>query len=218
MLQVVTLSGVDICNECVQLCQDMIGDERGNDRGIPGGNVSPGVRLGPLAAENFFCETCDISYPDTTLADAIAAIERLPGRLDDALESVPEGALRVRPSPEVWSPIEYLCHIRDVMISATVRLYRTRTEEVPSVEPMFNDLRAARFGYAHRKVGAVMAEIVYDATGFLAEVARMPSDGWNRRLRRLPGETRTGIWLVRQTMHEGEHHLLDITRVAEADA
>jgi hypothetical protein len=154
VLKVVTLPGVDICNECVQLCQDMIGDQPGGDRNNPDGDALLGGRLGPLAAEDFSCEICDISYPDTTLAEAIAAVEVLPARLGDTVKAVPAGTLRVRPSPEVWAPIEYLCHIRDVMVSSTVRLYRIRAEDIPSVEPMFNDLRAARFGYAHRQVEA----------------------------------------------------------------
>jgi hypothetical protein len=214
VLKDVAVSGVQICNECLQLVQDMIGDQPGSDRNTADDNVSLRGRLRPLAAEDFSCEICDISYLDTALAEAIAAIERLPGRLGNIMKAVPEGIVRVRPSPEVWSPIEYLCHIRDVMISGTVRLYRTRTEDIPSVEPMFNDLRAARFGYAHRQVAAVMAEIADDRDGFLTEVARMPANEWHRRLRRLPGETRTATWLVRQTMHESEHHLLDITRIA----
>lgn len=68
--------------------------------------------------------------------------------------------------------------------------------------------------YTRRQAEAVLAEIADDTAGLLAEAARMPADGWHRRLRRLPGETRTATWLVRHTMHEGEHHLLDITTTA----
>lgn len=207
--KIVAGSGVYICNECIQLCQDIIGEQEG-----PGGRRSPPARLPPLAAEDWSCDSCGISYADTALAEAIDAIELLPARLGNIMQAVPASTLRVRASPEVWSPIEYLCHIRDVLASATIRLYRTRTDEVPSVEPMFNDLRTARFGYANRQVEAVLAEITDDTAGFLAEAAQMPTDGWQRRMQRLPGETRTATWLARQAMHEGEHHLLDIIRTA----
>lgn len=198
--------------------EDLIGDQTGDGGNTLDDDGSPAGRLPPLAGEDFSCDMCGITYPDITLADAIDAIQMLPARLRSTMQAVPDSTLRVRPTPEVWSPIEYLCHIRDVLVSGTIRLYRTRTEDVPSIEPMFNDLRTVRFAYAHRQVEAVLAEIADDTAGFLAEVARMPAEGWNRRLRRLPGETRTATWLVRQTMHEGEHHLLDITDCRQANA
>ena len=70
----------------------------------------------------------------------------MPGQYRPALEGVPDRSLRRRPAPEIWSPIEYLCHVRDVFVSHLIRLYRARTEDDPVLEPMFNDLRAARLG------------------------------------------------------------------------
>jgi len=41
-------------------------------------------------------------------------------------------------------------------------------------------------------------------------------DQWELVVTRLPGEQRTARWLVRQAMHEGQHHLNDIRTTGEA--
>ena len=59
----------------------------------------------------------------------------------------------------------------------------------------------------------MLAELADDIDGFRTEVARMPADGWDRTCTRLPHEQRTARWLVRQALHEGVHHLLDVEEV-----
>jgi hypothetical protein len=83
---------------------------------------------------------------------------------------------------------------------------------------MFNDLRAARFRYVNRDAESVVAEIADYASGFIEEAGRMPEPGWDRSLRRLPGEIRTARWLVRQTLHELVHHLGDISGGATGES
>ncbi len=80
---------------------------------------------------------------------------------------------------------------------------------------MFNDLRARRFRYLDYDVYAVLDELAATAAGFCEEAARIQSDQWERVGSRLPSEERTARWLVRQAMHEGQHHLDDIRRTAQ---
>jgi hypothetical protein len=169
--------------------------------------------LPPLAAEDHTCASCGIAYPTITPEAARDAIALLPGRYAAALDGAGEQALRTRPEPAVWSAIEYLCHVRDVYATFTIRLHRARTEDRPALEPMFADLRAERFGYARYPLGAVLAELAAVAGGFTDEVAATEPSHWGRVVTRLPGEERTALWLVRQALHEGAHHLHDVERV-----
>ena len=173
------------------------------------------IALPPLAAEDHVCDPCGISYQETTVQAAVTTLAAFPERLRAAVSALDPDSLATRPQPGTWSPLEYLCHLRDVLVSATIRLYRSQTEDTPAIEPMFNDLRAARFHYNRRDVAEVLSEITDNVDGFLEQVKRVKSDGWPRRLSRLPGEYRTACWLVRQTMHEAEHHLRDIVSSAE---
>ena len=102
-------------------------------------------------------------------------------RASELCRPVTTAALRTRPAPEVWSALEYLCHLRDVHATATIRLHRMRTEDGPILEPMLNDLRVRRFRYNELDPVAVLDELARTVAGFLDEVERMPADGWHRR-------------------------------------
>lgn len=170
--------------------------------------------LPPLAEEDHRCAACGLDYPAVATAQAVDTVAGLPDRYRAALDMVPADDRGVRPDADVWSVAEYVCHVRDVFVAFTIRLYRVRVEDEPAVEPLFNDLRAARFGYARRDLGAVLDELADDVDGFLAEVSRVAPDGWDRVCTRLAHERRTARWLVRQALHEGVHHLADVEQVA----
>ncbi|OBF04878.1 hypothetical protein A5730_17795 [Mycobacterium sp. ACS4054] len=171
--------------------------------------------LPPLAGENYVCADCGLSYSDTPPGEAVGVIAALPDRVREAVSAIPPDARRARPGAGVWSVAEYLCHLRDVYVSFTIRLHRVRTEDRPAWEPMLNDLRARRFRYNDCDIDATLGELAAAAAGFRDEVARIADDGWDRTGTRLPGERRTARWLVRQAMHEGVHHLADIRRIGE---
>ncbi|RZS37733.1 DinB family protein [Herbihabitans rhizosphaerae] len=168
--------------------------------------------LPALAGEEHFCPLCRVNYQRTTIARAVETITAIPGAARAAVAEIPEAARAVRPSAGEWSVVEYVCHLRDVYASYTIRLYRARTEDRPAVEPMLNNLRATRFRYIDWNVEAALDELDATAAGFREEIARVREDEWERTVTRLPHEVRTARWLVRQAMHEGTHHLHDIER------
>ena len=170
--------------------------------------------LPPLAPEDHVCERCGLDYSTVIVAEAVDTVRGLPERYRAAVSEVPVADRGTRPGPDVWSVAEYVCHVRDVYVAYTIRMYRTRTEDNPAVEPLFNELRAARFAYAGRDLDPVLDELAYDVAGWSTEVARTRADGWDRTCTRLPHEQRTARWLVRQALHEGLHHLLDVEEIA----
>jgi hypothetical protein len=161
-------------------------------------------------AERHVCSVCRLAYAGISVEQARSLIEPLPGRYRSALAELPDGGLRRNPAPEVWSPIEYLCHVRDVYVSHLIRLYRARTEDDPALEPMFNDLRARRLRYAERDGGATLEELDAAVAGLLEESTRFRPQDWSRPVHRLPEEQRTALWLLRNAAHEGVHHLTDL--------
>lgn len=169
--------------------------------------------LPPLAAEDYVCAACGLAYTDLTIADAVTEIRDLPDAVRAAVAVVPADLRRLRPRSGVWSVAEYVCHVRDVYVTYTIRLRRARTEDEPVVDPMFGDLRAVRFRYANADLDAVLDDLARTAAGFRDEIADTRPGEWTRTIRRLPGEVRTGRWLVRQATHEGRHHVRDIAEV-----
>jgi uncharacterized damage-inducible protein DinB len=138
-------------------------------------------------------------------------LARVTGQVRAAVGRLPDDVVRRRPAEGGWSVLEYACHLRDVYVTSTIRLHRAVTEDLPALEPMLNDLRARRFRYNERDVGSVLAELAAALAGFSDEVTRVRPEDWDRRVTRLPGEVRSARWLARHALHEGRHHLLDIT-------
>jgi uncharacterized damage-inducible protein DinB len=170
--------------------------------------------LPPLAAEDHVCRTCDVSYEALDVAAAVAGIRSVPDAVASRVAALPGAALRRRPEPAVWSVLEYAAHLRDVYATFLIRLHLARTEDHPTLDPMFGDLRARRLRYNELPPDAVLQELALAAQGFCDEVADTGDGEWGRLVRRLPGEDRTALWLVRHAMHEGVHHVRDIDRVA----
>jgi hypothetical protein len=167
----------------------------------------------PLPAEDHVCTACGLDFAALRVDVAAAVVRAVPGRARSLVSGRPDAALRRRPDPGTWSAAEYLCHLRDVYVTSTIRLHRARTEELPVLEPMLNDLRARRFRYADCDVPAVLGELAAAVTGVADELRRVGPDGWERRVTRMPGEVRTVRWLLRNAAHEGRHHLADIDTV-----
>jgi hypothetical protein len=173
------------------------------------------IAIPPLVPEDFACEACGFSYAGTPIPAAVDIIGAAPVAARTLVAAVSDDVLRRRPASGGWSILEYLCHLRDVYITYTIRLHRARTEDRPVVEPMLNDLRARRFRYNESTVAGVLEELASTAAGCREEIARIGPADWGRSVTRLPGEHRTTRWLVRQAAHESAHHLRDMQRLAE---
>ncbi|HEY2195862.1 MAG TPA: DinB family protein [Actinomycetospora sp.] len=157
-----------------------------------------------------------MDFAATTVDDVRAVVVDVPRQARDLLDAHDDGAWRVVGADGSWSAAEYLCHLRDVYAVFTIRLHRARTEDDPPLEPMFNDLRARRFDYAHADLGPAVDQLAAHVGGFLAELDRVDEDGWGRVVHRYPGERRSALWLARQAAHEGRHHLRDIAARLDA--
>jgi uncharacterized damage-inducible protein DinB/predicted pyridoxine 5'-phosphate oxidase superfamily flavin-nucleotide-binding protein len=196
----------------------------GNGRSIVDADATHRTRSHHPAAvpawpgEDFACTECQLSYLDIPVPDAIEAVRSVPAAVRAAIAAIPPEARTVRPRAHVWSATEYVCHLRDVYATYTIRLHRSRTEHQPVLEPMLNDLRAERFHYNERDTAAILDELTATVAGFCDEVTQMRAQDWDRLVSRTPAETRTARWLFRQAVHEGNHHLGDIHKVAAAVA
>jgi hypothetical protein len=179
-------------------------------------SLAGSAELPPLAGEDHVCAGCGMSYADTELDAAIAALRSVPVEVRAAALAVPDTRLRVRPDPATWSVLEYACHVRDVFATFTIRLHRISTEAEPAFDPMFADLRAVRFHYNDADLHVVLAELDTYVAGFLDEIA--DTTDWDRTGTRRPEELRTARWLVRHALHEARHHTGDITAVGNAVA
>ena len=157
------------------------------------------------------CKECGFDY-NSVPTEAIGPWLR--SNAQALLDALSAGDLRARPEPDVWSPLEYTCHVRDVMQIQIGRVARGLAEDTPSFRPMQRDERAARLRYNDQDP-VVVREQVLDAAAALADVfdgltqaqlARTVTYNWPVEM------IRPLRWVGRHTVHELVHHRFDIER------
>ncbi|MFG2012243.1 DinB family protein [Micromonospora sp. NPDC048868] len=164
------------------------------------------------------CDECGFDYAGVSADELPPFLRTLGGRYSAALAEVRQ--VRRRPAEGVWSPLEYACHVRDVLgVQAERHALALRVEE-PEFAPMGRDERAVAEAYNEQDPATVLAALGAAADDLAArfgvlgpaELARTGVYPWPRP------QARTLLWLGRHTIHEGEHHLLDIRRAARSEA
>jgi hypothetical protein len=159
------------------------------------------------------CGECGFDY------DAVPA-EEVAGRLRGfgpvfarAVAAVPD--VRERPAPEVWSALEYACHVRDVFRLQAERLDLALRVDRPAFASMGRDELPVTRRYNEQDPAMVLGELTA-AAGALAATFESLDAAQLERTGAYPwGETtvvRSMRWLGRHTVHEGVHHLMDIHR------
>jgi hypothetical protein len=160
------------------------------------------------------CEECGYAY-DLTAAtrtgdDIRVGVSELAGLLTTAERRT----LARRTAPELWSPLEYACHVRDVLITQRERVSLARRVDVPAAVPMGRDERVAHEGYAEQDPVEVAEELTMAARLLANVLRRLDTADWELRLiYNWPRRTeRTLRWVAANTLHDVRHHLLDIHR------
>jgi hypothetical protein len=122
-----------------------------------------------------------------------------------------EGA-PLRPSPEVWSPLEYACHVRDVHRVFAGRVRAMLGEDDPLFDNWDQDEAAVSGGYAGQDPATVSGELAAAADEVAALYGSVPDDDWGRPGRRSDGSSFTVDTITRYHLHDAEHHLSDVRR------
>ncbi len=116
-----------------------------------------------------------------------------------------------RPSPSVWSPLEYACHVRDVHRVFGERVRMMLAVDDPLFENWDQDAAALAGGYAELPPGPLAEELVTAAAAVSRSYAGIEGPQWDRPGRRSNGSTFTVDTLARYHLHDVEHHLHDVS-------
>lgn len=157
------------------------------------------------------CAECGFDYGASgDLAAAITAgADSFAARLETAGDDV-----RARRDPQVWSPLEYGCHLRDMLLVQRERLLAARRREKPSFETMGRDERVVHDGYALQNPATVADELRMAAEMFAGDLELLGDSDWERPvIYNYPERAeRTLRWVAAHTLHEVRHHLMDVDR------
>jgi S-DNA-T family DNA segregation ATPase FtsK/SpoIIIE len=162
------------------------------------------------------CDECGFSYDDVARDDIPGAIRAMAPRYIEVLGSLDLDVLRAHPLPETWSGLEYACHMRDVLRVQRDRVMLALAEEQPSFASMRREERVTEERYNEQEPAQVAREIREAGESFASTLEAIDDEGWERTgIYNWPVQrVRTVEWIGRHTLHEGEHHMQDIERLA----
>jgi hypothetical protein len=119
--------------------------------------------------------------------------------------------VRDRPAPDVWSPLEYACHVRDVFLRYDERLLRMLTETDPLFPDWDQDATAVAARYDRQDPARVASELSAAADALAARFEGVTAQQWDRTGRRGDGAAFTVESFGRYFIHDPIHHLYDVT-------
>ena len=159
------------------------------------------------------CDDCGFEYGSVPQDQIVPRLHDLAGRYAEHLAERSTTDLGHRPSPDVWSALEYACHVRDVMLVMRERVLLVLREPSPQAfTPMGRDERVGHDRYAEQSPDDVARQLV-DAAAMLTFVFEgMDDDSWTLTCiygYPAPAE-RPLAWVAQHTVHEAQHHLADL--------
>lgn len=154
------------------------------------------------------CAVCGHVWADVAPA---AVADRLRAGVAGFADVLAGPGVERRPDPTRWSPLEYACHVRDVLLVVRERVLLAVLEDTPAPPAMYPDGRVDTGFYVGESPAVVADELRCAADLLVRTLDRLDGAGWARTLRYgypVPAE-RNLAWVASQAVHEVEHHLAD---------
>jgi DNA segregation ATPase FtsK/SpoIIIE, S-DNA-T family len=162
------------------------------------------------------CDECDFRYGDVNPDAVSESMKRLSTEHAELLAEADIGnTVRTRPAPEVWSALEYVCHVRDVLLINRDRIILALVEDTPRFSPMYRDERVTLAAYGEESVDDASDGIEIAANLFSRVFDPLREPQLSRRcIYGFPNPAERDIaWVGRHTLHEVSHHLIDLRSV-----
>ena len=172
-------------------------------------------------SDGYVCPECGLDYDTVQPPDAKVAVQSFPRRYREALGPALEDEradelIRRRPDPDTWSALEYTAHVADLYDLFGHVVARMNNEDHPTIDEFWDpDQRAVEQRYGERDAAAVLDELAANAQRLAAAVERVDADSWSRTAV-FPWGERDILTMVRNAVHEGSHHLRDVSKVLDA--
>jgi hypothetical protein len=153
------------------------------------------------------CPECGFN----TQGFAVAAVPGMIMANAAAWQRALEGDARTRPEPGKWSPLEYGCHVRDVLRLYDQRLELMLSQDDPLYPNWDQDETAVADRYAEQDPAEVAAALRQAAVAIAGRFEGVTGDQWERTGRRSDGARFTVETFARYFIHDPVHHLYDVT-------
>lgn len=155
------------------------------------------------------CEECGLAAGELTIDEVATRAEAAASEWVQILTSSPAAGLR--PAADVWSPLEYGAHVRDVFELFDARLVLMLIEALPTFANWDQDETAIEARYAEQDPQQVAAELTGFAETFVGRLRALEPSQLDRPGRRTDGAEFTVMSFAQYFLHDIIHHLWDVT-------
>ncbi len=155
------------------------------------------------------CPDCGFEAPQVAPTDLAQLTRDNVPKWVDALDH-PDAA--VRPAENVWSNLEYGCHVRDVHRIFAGRVHQMLTEDDPVFANWDQDATAIDERYSEQIPSVVRGELAEAAEAVAQAYDAVSGSQWDRRGRRSNGSVFSVATLGQYHLHDVIHHTHDVAR------
>jgi hypothetical protein len=170
----------------------------------------------PAAADMDWLWVLERPCPDCGFDPAVLVDSQVPALLRGnardwaTVLTRPEAARRPDDAPQVWSPLEYACHVRDVHQVFSQRLRDMLDTDRPLFASWDQEDAATEGRYAEQDPAEVSAALVALASSAARLIDGIGGRQWQREGTRGDGARFTVTSLIAYYVHEVTHHLWDV--------
>jgi hypothetical protein len=154
------------------------------------------------------CPDCGLVAATVAVAD-VPAIVRANAERWVAVLAGPDVA--VRPRPDVWSPLEYACHVRDVFTLFDERLHLMLDADGARFANWDQDTTAVAERYGEQDAAVVADQLVTAAEVLASSFAAVAPEQHERTGLRSDGSQFTVQTFSQYLVHDPVHHVWDVT-------
>jgi hypothetical protein len=155
------------------------------------------------------CPECGFAAAEISAPDVSGLLRRCIARWVQVLADEP-ARLRARPRPDVWSALEYACHVRDVFRCYDERLHLMLTEDDPYFPNWDQDASAVEDRYGEQDPRRVADELSAWGETLAEHFDEVEGAQWERTGSRSDGAAFTVDTFARYFVHDVVHHLYDV--------
>jgi hypothetical protein len=154
------------------------------------------------------CTECGLVASSVAVSDVPGIVRRNAARWVDVLG---RDGVAERPRPDVWSPLEYACHVRDVFSLFDTLLHLMLDEDGARFANWDQDEAAVAERYGEQDPAVVADELVAAAEVLAASFAAVTPDQHGRTGLRSDGSHFTVTTFAQYLVHDPVHHVWDVT-------
>jgi hypothetical protein len=158
------------------------------------------------------CRECGFDALAATPADVAGALAPLAQEIADTVRAISQPILRRRPAPRVWSPQEYLGHLRESMAFHRWLIERGLSERNPVIGAVDPDASVEQAGYRSSATEDLIGQFQRRVDRLRDVLVTLDNDATRRTLTLDDFEITLAL-VARSAWHECHHHLGDIRRI-----